>query len=259
MPLFQTLMHNRMSKILLIVLGVLLLLFIVLNYLVLPAYVHHGSTLAVPAVVGLPLAQARAMLDSADLRPVEAETRPDPVYGPGFVVQQNPVAGSVVKGSRRVYLTVSGGEIFVIVPSLRGRSMRDARFALERNSLALGTVSYDTSDTFPENTIIEQSIPTDTRVARGTSVSIVVSQGRLLRDRIVPDLVGKSLVEAERILTEAGLTLGKINYQLSFDLVPNTVVDQFPRAGEALGTGEAVDLFVVKVGRPTEEIAVPNN
>jgi eukaryotic-like serine/threonine-protein kinase len=259
MPPIQRLFHNRTSRWLLIVLGVLLALFAVLNYFVLPAYVHHGTTLAVPAVVGLPLAQAKTTLDSADLRSVEADTRPDPLYGPGFVIQQNPVAGSVVKGSRRVYLTVSGGEILVVVPSLRGRSMRDARFALERYSLKLGSVSYDTSDTFPENTIIEQSIPTETKVARGTSVSIVVSQGRVLRDRIVPDLLGKSLSEAERILSETGLTLGKINYQLSFDLVPNTVVEQYPRSGEALGTGEAVDLFVVKVGRPTEEIAVPNN
>jgi beta-lactam-binding protein with PASTA domain len=234
-------------------------LFVLANYVILPAYVNRGGTLTVPSVVGLPLPRALAVLDSAGLRPIESDTRPDPEYPPGIVVQQNPLSGAVVKEGRRVYLTMSGGDVVVPVPSLRGRSMRDARFGLERNGLKLGTVGYDTSETFPQNTIIDQSIPAETRVARGTQVSITVSRGATLRDRVVPNVTGKSLAEAEKLLQEAGLLLGKVTYQLSFDLVPNTVVDQFPHAGDPISTGEPVNLFVVKVGRPAEEIAPPSD
>jgi eukaryotic-like serine/threonine-protein kinase len=240
----------------LVVVG-LLVLFLLLNYIVLPAYVNHGSRLSVPSVIGKPLPEARTTLESANLRVVEADTRPDAQYPPGTVIQQNPAAGAIVKEDRHIYLTLSGGEVQVTIPSLRGRSLRDARFALDRFGLKVGSVAYDTSDTYPENTIIEQRPAPESRVTRGSSVDIVVSRGHIPSAAQAPLLIGKTVTEAEKILDDAGLKRGIINYQPSFDLVPNTVVDQYPRPGEPLGPGQAVDLFVIKDGRPVEEIEIP--
>jgi beta-lactam-binding protein with PASTA domain len=237
--------------------GSLLGLFLLLNYVVLPFYVNHGSRVTVPRVVGMSYEEAQKTLEGADLRIVHGDTKPDPALAPGLVILQNPAANAEVKEGRRVYVTISGGEVQVPVPSLRGRSMRDARFALERFGLKLGGVRFDTSDTFPENTIIDQSAATDTRLTKGMSVSITVSKGKFLAEAQVPLLIGKTLSEAERILTGAGLKVGNISYQQSFDLVPNTVVDQFPRQGESAKAGQAVDLFVIKMGRPSEEFEVP--
>lgn len=241
----------------LITTGSILGLFLLLNYVVLPAYVNHGSRVTVPSVLGMPLDEAKQALESAGLRIVLGGSKPDPSIAPGLIIQQIPAAQAVVKEGRRVYVTISGGEVQVPVPSLRGRSLRDARFALERFGLKLGSVSYDTSDTFPENTIIYQSASVDTRVPKGSPVNIVVSRGRILTQAVVPLVVGKTLGEAEQILAEVGLTVGNITYQQSFDLVPNTIVDQYPRQGESAKPGQPVDLFVVKVGRPAEEFEVP--
>jgi serine/threonine-protein kinase len=239
--------------------GILLAVFILVNYVVLPLYVHHAGRVSVPSVVGMSKDSALMVIEQAGLRVVDAETRPDPTYPPGVVVQQNPVGNAVVKEGRRVYLTLSGGEVQVVVPSLRGRSLRDARFALERFGLKLGGIGYDTSDTFPENTIIAQSIAPDTRVARGSAVNIAVSQGRSAGDVHVPLVIGKTLGEATKLIEEAHLKVGTISYQASFDLVPNTIVDQFPRPGEVPAPGQGVDLFVVKAGRPAEEFSPPTN
>jgi len=237
----------------LIALGSLVLFFLLMNYVILPWYVNHGSRLAVPAVVGLPLEEARRTLRTTGLEPVEAEIRPDPSHPAGTVVTQNPSGGAIVKEGRRVYLTVSGGEIRVTVPLLRGRSLRDAKFALERFGLSLGGVAAQNSDVFPEGTIIQQMPPADTRVARGTRVGLVVSKGSLREDTTVPQLAGKTLRDAEKLLEQAGLRVGHITYQPNFDLLPNTVVDQFPRPGEAARYGDPVDLFVVQVGPVPEE------
>ena len=67
----------------------------------------------------------------------------------------------------------------------------------------------------------------------------------------------ETLAEAEKLLLEAGLRVGNITYQPNFDLLPNTVVDQYPRSGEPARQGQQVDLFVVEVGRPSEEIQPP--
>jgi serine/threonine-protein kinase len=156
-----------------------------------------------------------------------------------------------------VYLTVSGGEVLVSVPLLRGRTLRDARLSLERFGLTLGGVEDEYSDTFPENTIIDQAVPADTKVPKGSSVAITVSRGRPRDSVAVPLVVGKPLPEAEKMLARAGLRVGNVTYQQSFELLPNTVVDQFPRGGESVRPGRDVDLFVVQVGKPVEEIQPP--
>lgn len=244
----------------LIAAGAALALFLLLNNVALPLYVNHGGTLSVPNVSGLPLADAKAQLEGAGLQAVEADTRPDPDHPPGTVTYQNPPAQALVKHGRRVYLTVSGGEAMAVVPQLRGRSMRDAKFALERNGLQLGSISFEPSTVYPENTIVAQSLGADSRIARGSRVNITVSSGGVATGGvIVPNIVGKTVNEAEKILQGLGLNVGNITYQLSYELIPNTVVEQFPRAGESVTAGQKIDLFVVKVGRPTEEIQVPRH
>lgn len=246
------------NKKFLLTLGCLVALFILLNSFILPWYVNHGETLHVPQVVGLPLESAKQALVDRGLIPIESETRPDPTAPAGTVVGQNPDADAVVKDGRHVYLTVSGGEIQVVVPGLRGRSVREAKFTLERSGLRMGDLEYATSDAYPAGTIIDQSVQQGMKVSKGATVKIVVSQGKALQQITVPDLTGKTLKEVERIITQQGLTLGNITYQASFDLIPNTVVDQFPRAGDAVPQGQAIDLFVIKAGRPQEEIQVPH-
>jgi serine/threonine-protein kinase len=236
------------------VFGGFVIVFLLANYLLLPMYVNHGGRLSVPSVIGIPLEEAKRTLEGAALIPVEAETRPDPTHPAGVVIYQNPPGERVVKEGRHVYLTISGGEVLVVVPSLRGRSLRDARFALERVGLKLGGVGRAMSDLFPANTVIEQSVGADVRMTKGGSVSITLSTGVDSGEVLVPTLVGKTVAEAEKILAAIGLRVGNITYQPSFDLIPNTVVDQYPRGGEPGKQGQVIDLFVVKVGRPTEEI-----
>jgi serine/threonine-protein kinase len=154
---------------------------------------------------------------------------------------------------------VSGGEVLVDVPLLRGKSTRDARFALERNGLKLGSIASDYSESFPENTVIDQTVAADRKIAKGSVVGITVSRGRSLQEITIPLVVGKTLAEAEKLLSAGGLKVGIVTYEPGFDLLPNTVVDQFPRAGEPGRPGQEVDLFVVKVGQPSGEFKPPQN
>lgn len=233
--------------------------FLLLNSLVLPWYVNHGEILHVPNVMGQPLDSARNTLQARGLVPIESDTRPDPQAPAGTVVGQNPDVDAVVKNGRRVYLTISGGEVLVFVPALRGRSVRDAKFTLEHSGLRIGDVEYAASDAYPENTIVDQSIQPGMKVSKATPVNIVISRGKELQQITVQDFTGKTLIEAERLIAQQGLKLGNITLQASFDLIPNTVVDQFPRGGESVAAGQAVDLFVIKAGKPKEEIQHPKN
>lgn len=223
-----------------------LVLFILVDDVVMPWYVEQGRTTTVPDVIGLPKEEALKRLENQGLIGKEFETRQDKQYPVGTVAQQNPLPGIEVKYGRGVYLTISGGEPHVSVPSLRGRSLRDAALALERFGLSLGRVDYEVSMNFPENTIIEQGIAEETKVPTGTQVPVIVSQGKSA-DRIpVPNVMRKSLVEAEKIILQLNLKVGNITFQPHPDLLPNTVIEQFPRSGSFVAVGQAIDLFVAQ-------------
>ena len=236
------------------VLAGLLVVFYVFNNIVMPEYVQQGKTTKVPNVVGKSLDEAMKMLTEAGLPGKKAGVRTDKQYPEGMVVVQNPAAGSEVKFGRGVYLTVSGGEPPVVVPSLRGLSLRDATFSLERVGLVMGTTTYQVSEEYPQGTIVDQDTPPSSKVSSGKVINVTVSQGKNADQVPVPDIVNKTFSEAERIVIQAGLRIGNITYQINAEILPNTVIEQFPKAGQLVPAGQAIDVVVAQKGEKSNEI-----
>lgn len=226
--------------------GALLIVMVIFDMIIMPLYVEQGETTQVPDVVGMPIDSAMIHLRDLDLVPNRAEVRFDRMYPESTVAAQNPAPGSIVKFGRGVYLTVSGGEPMAAVPALRGRSLRDAALALEGVNLRTGGVNYEVSLEYPENTVMGQSIMEGTRVPWRSAISLTVSQGPSAERVPVPNVINRSLADAERIILQAGLTLGTITYEVSLELLPNTVIEQAPRSDGFLRQGSPVDLFVSK-------------
>jgi beta-lactam-binding protein with PASTA domain len=236
-----------------LVVAILIALFLVCNNVLIPLYVNQGGIITVPSVVGMKFESAQHLLDSLGFETRKGDVRMDREHPAGVVIIQNPQEGNKVKKGRRVYLTVSGGELLVAVPNIKGRTLRDARFALEKEGLKLGGVEYQASEEFPANTIIQQGLAPGAKVKRDVYVSVVASQGSASQKVAIPDITGKTLTEATTLLVQAGLKVGNVTYVPSLELLPNTVVDQYPRVGEMVPLGQAVDLFVVQGGEKKKE------
>jgi serine/threonine-protein kinase len=226
--------------------GVLIILFTILDVVVMPWYVQRGKITHVPDVVGLKFEEAQKVLLGAGLVPKEYEHKMDKRYSVGTVTLQNPLAGADVKPDRGVYLTISGGEVLTVVPNLRGRSIRDAAFSVERYGLRLGDVTYEPSDEIIANTIIRQGITPGAKVHSGSAIDIVISQGKMTDKRLVPDVTLKTYTDAEKKILQDGFKVGKVTYQLSLDLLPNTIIEQYPHAGSMADFGQAIDLIVAQ-------------
>lgn len=237
---------SNLAKKVYVTAGILFVVLILCDRLIMPWYVNRAGTLEVPSVVGMKYEEATKKLSAVGLKPRQGDTRFDKKYSQGTVIAQNPSPRHKVREGRRVYLTVSGGEQLVDIPSLRGRSFRDAKIALEQRGLTLGDTLYEASNDFPEGTIIAQSVEGGTKVPEGTRVSLAVSQGKGVGRVLVPDVVGKSLIDTETILARSGLKIGKVNYQPSGELLPKTVVAQYPRAGDLVSQDKEIDVFVVQ-------------
>jgi eukaryotic-like serine/threonine-protein kinase len=243
---------KRPVKVLIIIIVSFILIVLLMDKVVLPWYVSSPET-KVPNVLGLKIEDAVERISNANLEPVVSDTTFDEKYPLGTVLLQNPGGGEEVKEHRRIYLYISGGEPIVTVPSLKGRSTRDAKFTLERIGLKLGNIEEMPSNN-PKGVVFDQQYAEGTRLKKGEAVSIFISSGvEEESGNVVPDLIGKSLSEAERILIENNLKVGKINYQRSFSLLPNTVLDQYPSSGSRIKEGELVDLFVTTSANPLDE------
>ena len=236
--------RKSLLKKLLYILSGLIAFVLLLNIVIMPWYVSSPET-TVPQVVGLPLEKAIDSLEKEGFRTLISDT----VYGlkvkAGSVFLQKPDAGEIVKEGRTIYLFLSGGQKVIPVPALKGKSILDAKFALERLGLKLGRVERIPSSQ-PEDMIFDQQFAEGTLLKQGEIVGITVSAGRGGGEIIVPDLIGKSLSEAKKILSDSSLVIGKINYQPSSTLLPNTILDQYPSSGNTLNPGDAVDLFATK-------------
>ena len=235
---------------LLLILAALVIVILIFDNFIFPWYVSSPEV-TVPVVKGLTEEEAVEQLEAVNLEPVISDTTYDEKFPKGTIILQKPEGGEVVKEGRRIYLFISGGEPVVLVPNLRGKSLRDAKLTLERVGLKIGRIEQVPS-THPKDMIFDQEYAEGTKLSKGSAVGIYISIGEGDGSIDVPDLVGKSLAEAEKILAENSLTVGKINYQRSFSLLPNTVLDQYPSKGNQVEPGQAIDLFVTRAAEPGE-------
>ncbi len=232
----------------------LILIMVLLNWVVMPLYVKHNTLVKVPSVVGLNFGDAKKKLDEGGLEGLQGDIRYDPEKPIGTVLDQNPPAEQMVKDGRRIYLIVSGGEQLYDVPNLVGRTEREAKFILGQRNLELQEVESKASAQYPSGLVISQIEQAGSKVKKGTKIGVVVSVGMETGNLKVPDLIGKNLEDAKRLIMESKLSVGKINFQPSTTVTLNAVIDQYPKANTMTKENQKIDLFVNKeVKKKTDE------
>ena len=180
-----------------------LVLFVLLNYFLLPGYTRHDTSIAVPRVVNLSFEEAAEILSEHQLRVERESQRFDPDAPRDAVVDQTPSAETLVKPGRRVYLTVNSGETpTVTIPRLEGFSPREASNQLRAVGLVLGEVRADSIPHPYQNTVTRQSPGAGTTAQEGSSVTIWVSTGPGDEWVTVPDVTGMPVGEAQQLLLQ---------------------------------------------------------
>ncbi len=217
---------------------------VILDDFILPYYVS-AKELKVPSVVGLNKDAAIEKLKEFDLNPIIQTSRYNEKYQKDEVIFQRPNAGTIVKVNRRIYLTVSGGEPLIKMPQLINKSIRDAIITLDRMGLKISKIDSVKSE-LPANTVVEQQFPEGTSLVNGDSVEIKVSVGPNIGMIRVPNILGKSLDEAERILRSNSIKLGKLTYIHSATILPNTVVDQQPSENALIQVGDSINVVITQ-------------
>ena len=220
----------------------ILILLLVTDNFFLPWYVE-SEEVTVPDIVGKNKDEAVEILKNLGLNPIVEVPRFDERFEKDNVIYHNPHPGINVKLNRRVYLFISGGDPQLKMPNLVGKTLRDAIVTLERIGLQSGNVE-ETRSEFPANTIIEQNFSEGVNLPKGTVVNLKLSVGPQVGMIRVPNLLGRSVKEAENILRRHSLQFGQKVYISSPSLLPNTIIDQYPSEDKLLSYGDSVDVTI---------------
>jgi beta-lactam-binding protein with PASTA domain len=209
-----------------------------------PLYTRHGKDVELPDVEYIPFEEAKKILESKRLRIVFEEKKFDATYPESTVIFQNPRPFSRVKRGRRIYVTLSAGEKMVQVPRVIGMAERDAVFKLRDSGLQVGEIFYEYSDYWLNGVVCDQSYPEGAEVVEQGVVDITVSLGRLPSRFVVPNVIGKSLETAKKVILQAGLKVGTVTYEVRDQLIPDTVIRQSIESDEEVSRGQSIDLVV---------------
>jgi len=226
-----------------LVLAVLLVAAVLMDQLLLPRLTRQGAERALPAVLGLPQAQAEQVLRDEGFQPRVESRRPDPSgrYADGEVMGQFPRPGRRAKPGREVSLTISGGRRQVTVPDLSGSTLRQALGLLADVRLEEDTLArhWRHDPRFGEGTVLAQLPAAGDTLAPGDRVGLTLSLGPAPDWVPVPSVTGLPLWKAGQGLEQAGLAVGFVDDPLHPEAL---VLSQDPAPGTPLVPGSAVDL-----------------
>lgn len=172
---------------------------------------QHGKYEKVPSIVGKNINEARRILEAKGF---EVQIQ-DSVYIDTVpklaVIRQSPEGDATVKINRTIYLTINRSmPPLVEMPNLVGFSIRNAEMYLQNLGLRMGDTTFRPD--IAKNAVLEQlyngkPITAGTKIYMGSSISFVLGDGIGNTELNVPDLVGKTYLEAKSYLNSLNINM----------------------------------------------------
>ncbi len=202
----------------------------------------------VPSTSGLSREDAEVKLKDAGFDPQVEQAYSKNVEA-GTVINSSPAGGTTLTRGSAVTIVVSRGQRLVKVPVLVGVTRSVAVQRIRGRGL-VPLVSEEESSA-PSGEVISQSPDAGSELGPGSSVSIVVSEGK--EQAKVPNVIGKLRREAVEELRAAGLEPTVEERETEVQSQVGRVIDQFPPPGSEAEPGATVTVVVGKAASVAAE------
>lgn len=242
---------GRRAKVAWTLLGVLVVL-AALATGALAVLASRTPTHRIPAVVGTQEAAAVAQLRGLGFVPQVSRERKDGTAA-GQVLATLPAPGKSLAEGRPITVVVSEGPTLVVLPTdVAEKSQADAEAALRALGLFLQPAEAVWSETIPAGAVVGYAEGTPTELARGMTVTLVVSQGP--QPRQIPAIDGLDVDGAVAALAKLGLVPQKVDV-FSDTVATGGLVGLDPAPGATAPRGATVS---VQVSKGPELVEVPS-
>lgn len=231
------------------------LLILLLGFYSINLYTHHGEAISIPDLRGFEFVVAEKIADGKGFRVEIYDSVHFQEKEKGTVTSQIPEPDSKVKQGRVIYVVINGfGTESVLMPDLRGISVRQATADAELFGLKIGKLSYvpDISTTVLDQHFRGSVIKPGALIERGSVIDLVVGKGESNEKTIVPNVVGLTIEEAEAVLLPQSLNIGVAVFDNSVlnakDTAEARIWKQFPRNSKdaEIKLGSYVDVWLTK-------------
>lgn len=210
--------------------------------------VEGGASVEVPRVTGLPLAKASNILAEAGLEIGEQTHVVNDRYPPYTVLLQRPESSRVVRQGRKVDLTVSAAQQYESAPRLVGITLEAALAQLGSTRFVAGSIARMPDDAARDTVLAQDPLP-GADLAPGEEVHLLVSEGPRVSSLFMPNLVGKPLDEAKKILSSMNVSAVPFKTDRT-GAAYDTILSQSPEPGTVLREGQSVT-YEVRLARET--------
>lgn len=209
-----------------------------------PGQSINDGRILVPTLLDKTVDEAKAELESIGLNIRVGESAYSDEYEEGKIIAQNIADGELVENGTEIEVTVSKGSSNgnIPIPSLLNMTESEAKSALEKTDLKLGTVEEKNDDTVAKGKVISQSPTAGTKINEGDKVNIVISKGKASTDISVRSVTGFKENEAKSALEKDNLKV-EINYKKS-DQTKGIVISQSPAANSKVPANTTITLTV---------------
>jgi serine/threonine-protein kinase len=212
------------------------------GFIVMKLYLTGGEV-DVPDLTGKNVMEATQVLHLRGLTLKPVDTQNDFNVPKNHILSQDPIPGSRVKQNRTVRIILSAGPEEVTVPNVIGKPLRNAQVLLRQNGLFPGKVVYIHSDQVPIDNIIAQTPLPQSKYDKKGKVDLLLSRGPAERSYIMPDLIGKKLDFAKKVIDEIGLEMGRIS-QEAYEGPRDVILNQNPKPGTIIKKENLVSLVI---------------
>ena len=202
---------------------------VVICLLVFFASVQGAEKVMVPNVVGKTLTNALLEMQEKELYPKIQLRYSDEIGDAGTIIEQNPVAGEIVKAYRRVTLTVSRGIALDEIGDYVGQNFDEVSHVLneefnnEFSMVKLANASF-IADKAEKGTILMQFPEAGTGVFEPLTLYLIVSNGNEVPLETVPELTGLSIRAVLAKMSHTNLTFNFNSVKAESEKKSNTVV-----------------------------------
>lgn len=168
---------------------VLAIIFGVLHWL--DDYTHHGQSIIVPNVKGLPFKQAEAEFNKKNLKAVVIDSNFVKGMPAGAVLEQKPSSGAKVKTGRTVYLTINTAEMpRVAIPDIIDNSsyrQAEARLRALGFKLTAPEIISGEKDWVYAVKYMEKELTNGEKIPRESVLTLVIGNDEIKADSLNTD------------------------------------------------------------------------
>lgn len=200
----------------------------------------------VPSLLGMTLDEARAdSLIDGIFTIEQIGQRSDDEYAAGEIVEQSPIAKSVVKGNRVISVLISTGVKTDVMPPLTGQEYRTGMIQLKNLEMNLEIQHTEQfSDDVAMGCIVETIPAAGGTLKSGDTVVLVVSKGSDTKPIPVPTFLNIDINTVKQQLTDLNLVIGEVTHANSETVPEGCVIQQSIAPKVEVTPGTKIDFIV---------------